>query len=108
MDKNSEFSLILTDAQVKALAIIRDHGPLRPREFARLMWPDSDGWRRHSRSGPNGSCKGGGMHLAGGAYLAKLNHLGLVYFHIRNRNGYSLSTLGKVSLEESEKLSKVQ
>ena len=34
----------LTPSQTKALKIIRNHGPIRPRVFAKSMWPDSDGW----------------------------------------------------------------
>jgi hypothetical protein len=65
-----------TGNQLKALGIIREHGPLRPREFARFMWPDSEGWNHHVRCGPNGSHKGGGMYTSAGMYLGKLYQRG--------------------------------
>lgn len=71
-------SKTLSEAQKKALEIIRDHGPIRPREFARKMWPDSEGWRRSSRAGLYGSSRGGGMNLAAGGYLGKLARKGWI------------------------------
>lgn len=64
----------LTSFQIKALKVIREHGPIRPREFAKHMWPNSDGWRRSMTVGrnANGSVRGAGMCLAGGGYLGKL------------------------------------
>lgn len=69
---------MLTESQAKALNILKDHGPLSPRQFARLMWPDSPGWCRVSKCGPYGSTRGGGMNLAGGGYLGKLHRKGWV------------------------------
>lgn len=62
----------------QALQIVRDHGPIQPREFARKMWPSSEGWKRHHNCGPNGSHQGGGMYLTGGSYLGKLRRKGWV------------------------------
>jgi len=64
----------LTEPQKRALRILRDHGPLRPREFARLMWPDSPGWNRLHNCGPYGASYGTMMPMCGGAYLAKLTY----------------------------------
>lgn len=55
----------LTKPQTRALRILCDHGPLRPGQFARRMWPDSPGWRRTRM-----------MPMCGGAYLAKLGYRG--------------------------------
>ena len=64
----------MSTKQVHALMILRDHGPLTPREFARLMWPpDTPGWSQPQRCGPHA----GGMSLAAGALLARLLKAGL-------------------------------
>lgn len=47
----------LTAPQTRALAILREHQPLMPRDFARLMWPDSEAWDKPTR--------GAGNHLGG-------------------------------------------
>jgi len=96
-----------TPSQLKALHILKEHGPIRPREFARLMWPDSEGWRRSTKCGPNGSTRGGGMCLAGGGYLGKLYHKGWskeVYsqYDPTRSLGYSLTEEGWQALEEDE------
>lgn len=68
----------LTQPQKRALRILRDHGPLRPREFAGLMWPDSPGWNRLHNCGPYGAAYGTMMPMCGGGYLAKLKYRGWV------------------------------
>ncbi len=92
----------LTPAQRRALVILRDHGPIRPREFARLMWPDSGGWTRSAKCGVKGAHRGGGMYGAAGAYLGKLWHL-----RLSRRNGihageHQLTDLGRAALEAAE------
>lgn len=67
----------MTDAQARALTILREHGPMMPREFAERMWPDSPGWERVHRCG-YGATKGRMMAMSGGAYLGKLHKRGLV------------------------------
>lgn len=110
-DQESKESKAPTRAQANALRIIRDHGPLRPREFAQFMWPDSDGWRRSARCGANGSHRGGGMHLAGGGYLGKLRrqgwisptHKDVLGYVAGSRSlldlGYVLTAAGKAALD---------
>lgn len=61
----------------KALEIIRDNQIHSPKEFARLMWPDSDGWKRIHKCG-NGASFGAMMPMAGGGLLGKLRAEGLV------------------------------
>ena len=85
MMKSSDLSVTV----VRALVILRDHGPLRPREFAELMWPDSEGWLRYAKCGPYGSHKGGGMYLAGGGFLGRLRVKGLVEYGLNG--SYMLS-----------------
>lgn len=62
---------------VTALQIIRDNEIRSPREFARLMWPNSEGWHRHHRVG-YGTSRGAAMALAGGGFLGKLKAQGLI------------------------------
>lgn len=66
---------------IKALRILQHHGPLRPGEFAKLMWPDSEGWDRSWTCGQNANAnqRGKGMYLAGGSFLAKLAKRGFVW-----------------------------
>lgn len=93
----------MTDATKRALTIIRDHGPIRPREFADLMWPDSPGHNRYSKCGPKGSHRGGGMYLAAGGYLGKLRRRGLIRYEDHYLSGwwlgYVLTDEGKKALE---------
>lgn len=67
-----------TYSLIKAIRIIYESGPINPTAFAKSMWPDSEGWRHHTKCGPKGSRKGGGMSLAGGGYLGRLDRLGLI------------------------------
>jgi hypothetical protein len=100
----------LTKSQHKALKIIKNHGPIRPREFAKLMWPDSDCWSNRTNCGPKGVTKGGGMNLAGGGYLGKLRKKDWVrkkeYWPIWSDGyvdqGYVLTILGEHMLKEAE------
>jgi len=95
----------LTITQRKALQIIRDDPGVRPREFARAMWPDSPGWKRFVQCGPKGSHQGGGMYRAGGAYMGKLARLAdppLIARTYSGRfdTGYRLTTAGYKALRE--------
>jgi len=63
---------------LRALVVLhKAERPLSPRAFAKLMWPDSEGWRRSARCGPKGVSRGGGMNLAAGGLLGKLAKQGL-------------------------------
>jgi len=89
-----------SETMVVALYLVAEHGPIRPREFAERMWPDNQAWRRVSRCGPYGSHRGGGMHLAGGAYLGKLRRQGLVNdWGTPFPGGYVLTARGRQLLE---------
>lgn len=58
----------LTPKALQALRIIRDHGrPMRAREFARQMWPDSPSWTRAS-----GHKREKGILRVAGAFLRRL------------------------------------
>jgi len=98
----------MTPARARALAIIREHGPITPRPFARKMWPDSPKWEAHTPCGPKGVSKGGGMNLAGGAFLGKLARDGLISRRLVRRSwgteltGYTLTTAGRKALEEHD------
>jgi hypothetical protein len=90
-----------SETMLLALHLVAENGPIRPREFAKLMWPDRAGWRRVSNCG-HGSTRGSGMHLAGGAYLGKLRRQGLVepeFGAPRFLRGYILTALGRRVLE---------
>lgn len=95
---------LLTPSQEKALAILAAHGPIRPREFAKKMWPNSEGWQHVVGCGPNGSHRGGGMYQAGGSYLGKLCRQGWArlqyHAHLLDqgriwREGYTLTPAGR-------------
>jgi hypothetical protein len=60
-----------------ALLLIKHNEIDRPGEFARLLWPDSEGWQRRSKVG-HGTTIGGGMRLAGGGFIGKLRQRGLI------------------------------
>lgn len=97
----------LTTSQLRALRLIQTApgGYVAPRQFAKLMWPDSEGWRRRSKAGPYGSAKGGGMNLAAGGYLGKLTRKGLlvkIYDKYDNPT-YRLSKEGKKCLAKVNK-----
>lgn len=92
---------MLTEPQRRALLIIKEHGPIRPREFAKAMWPDAPGWKRACKCGPNGSTKGSGMITAGGAYLGRLRKMRLVRPSYDWKAGYVLSTTGRKALREA-------
>ncbi len=95
--------MVLTEAQAKALGILDEHGAQSPAQFARHMWPDSEGWRNHTKCGPSGVTRGGGMPLAAGCYLGKLARRGLVWrwqpwdlpYHIE----YDLTQKGRTALQ---------
>ncbi len=98
----------LTAGQVRALEVIEAAGSIRPRAFAKAMWPESEGWRRQTRCGNNGVTRGGGMCLAGGGYLGKLVQLGVVEQQFRNefhrQDGFALTDKGKTILADKRKI----
>lgn len=68
----------LTPAQQRGLEILREHGPLAPREFAMLMWPDSPAWQKRTRGRDNHpGAIGGTMPMNGARLLWKLRDLKL-------------------------------
>ena len=85
----------MTPAERRALEILRDHGRMRPGEFALVMWPDAEGWKRSGKCGNNGSTKGVGMRLAGGAYLGKLQKKGLARYW---KDGHEITQSGRDAL----------
>jgi len=97
----------LTPNQIRALEVVKKAGIIRPTAFARAMWPESQGWRRHTRCGPKGVHRGGGMSLAGGGYLGKLARLGYVRQQFRgvhhDEDGYAVSDEGRAALKAADK-----
>lgn len=81
---------------LKALRTVAAHVPAcTPREFARVMWPDSAGWERPSKrgsGGPSGAC----MNSAGACMLGALAARWLVE---RAGRGYVLTSSGRDYLE---------
>ena len=63
---------------VHALMLIRAKEIRSPQEFAKEMWPDSEGWQRYGKVG-HGVHKGAGMNLAAGGFLGKLRYQGLIW-----------------------------
>ena len=82
----------MTLAQIKALTLIRDIEIESPKQFARLMWPDSVSWTKYSNSGGRGT----GIRRAGGVFLSRLEKQGFVW---RGPYCYRLTTVGKQALE---------
>jgi len=93
----------MTPKQKMALEIIRDNPGIYPREFAKKMWPDSDGHDRHHNCGPKGVTRGGMMNMAGGGYIGRLVKAGLVIRHYgKHQNGVYLTKEGVEALEEAK------
>jgi hypothetical protein len=74
-----------------ALAIIKEHGPVTPRQFSQLMWPDAEGHEVPGSCG-HGVAVGIGMWKAAGSFLGKLNRMGLI------KNDNSISDIGMETL----------
>ena len=91
---------MISDLTAKALLLIRNHKIDSPRQFARFMWPDSAGWKRTSKAGPNGTSRGGGMNLAAGGYLGKLERRKLIRRSITVVLPYRLTEEGNAALDE--------
>jgi len=102
--KTPESADDLTDAQVRALRILWTFGPMTPRKFAKAMWPESDGWSRTHKCGPNGSARGAMMPKVGGGYLGKLRQADLVHSFWRNEytHVHELSEQGRDLLIDLE------
>jgi hypothetical protein len=60
-----------------ALKIIEKNEIHMPKEFARLMWPNSDAWRRVQNVG-HGATAGAGIVYSAGGFLGKLRNQGLI------------------------------
>lgn len=97
----------LTEFQISALRVIRNHGPIMPGEFAEKMWPDSPAWGRYHNCG-HGATAGGGMRMCGGSYIGKLYKKGWVKLYIGNYyertspvTRYELTDEGKRLLKEA-------
>lgn len=102
----------LTEPQVRALRILVAVDEITPRAFARKMWPDSPGWKRSYRCGPNGSSRGSMMSMAGGGYLGKLTRMDppLACMLFRSRrypfsrtSAYVVSRQGREALDKYDK-----
>lgn len=66
------------DSIIKALRIIATKDIRSPHEFAKEMWPNSEGWQRYGKVG-YGVHKGAVMNLAAGGFLGKLRAKGLIW-----------------------------
>jgi len=62
---------------IVALKLIATKNIRSPSEFAKEMWPNSEGWQRVQNVG-HGAHRGAGMFLAGGSFLGKLRSQGLI------------------------------
>lgn len=84
---------------IKALLIIRDNNIRSPREFARFMWPTSEGWHRMHKIG-RGVHQGAMMAFAGGGFLGKLRQKGLIFGYGDFDGGIKLSDKGREMLKQ--------
>jgi len=89
----------MTEFQIKALKAIQSLGVATPRRFAETIWPDHPGWKKLSNIGRHGATRGVGMWRAGGAYLGKLQKLGLVRYSFLY-HGYKLTGEGEKTLAD--------
>ena len=90
---------MIRPATRRALAILREHGPLSPTEFAEKMWPDSPAWEKVYKCGPYGASRGRAIVRSGGGFLGKLFAAGLVEPGSRlDRTLWSLSERGRKAL----------
>ena len=86
----------------KALNILINYPDgIRPRDFAKEMWPDSLMHQRVSNQG-HGAHRGKAAWLCGGSYLRKLENKGLVYSHYDCCLLYFLSKKGKAFFEANQ------
>jgi hypothetical protein len=98
----------LTEKQARSLRILRDHDVAYPAQFARLAWPDADGWRHPRKCGNNGVHRGGGMYVAAGCHLGILVRLGLITDYYKHHGldtsarAFRLSDDGRRLLDEYE------
>ena len=86
---------------IRALMIIRDYKITQAKQFALFMWPDSPAWMRDKSNGNNRSVIGGGMPLAAGSFLAKLEKRGLIRTSFIQDGLYSLTDDGEEMLEDN-------
>jgi hypothetical protein len=100
---------MLTDKQIQALEIVKSCGPITPRSFSSLMWPDAEAHHRHYNVG-NGATTGVGMWRSAGGYLAKLANMGYIkrqYWDLLGgktySSGYAITDKGNTALLESKK-----
>lgn len=90
----------LTDAQVKALTILRDHPGIYPAGFAGLMWGHLDSFHRPYKCGQKGVHKGLVLYQTAGSWLTKLAKKGLVYYvSVQWGREWYISSVGRKALE---------
>jgi hypothetical protein len=92
---------MISEVTAKALRLIKDQNIISAKQFAGFMWPDSDGWTTHTNCG-HGVTHGGGMNLAGGAYLGRLKKRGLVTGYGNLKSRYYLTPQGEKELSDFE------
>ena len=89
---------------VKALRLIRDYTITMPREFAKMMWPDSEGWQRVINVG-HGASAGAGMPYAAAGFIGRLDYKGLCrwsYDRDTDRRTLYLTDKGREELATAE------
>ncbi len=94
----------MTNKTIRALQLIRGGQFRAPAEFARAMWPDSDGFKRHYKCG-RGSSTGTMMAMAGGGFLGKLRKRGLIHepvsYHRHVSGTFTLTAEGREALKKA-------
>lgn len=87
----------LSKKTIRALSILLNAGEVTARQFAKMMWPASPGWKIVRQRGKRQTI-GLGMWLAGGSYLNRLRYKGLVEWSVNVVGGYRISEKGKAAL----------
>ncbi|MBF4459485.1 hypothetical protein [Pseudoclavibacter sp. VKM Ac-2867] len=108
----------LTWPQYNALRALRDAcdqplgdtqtpaGKATPAQLARILWPDSAGWKRTSRrsSTPAGGALGATMPMKAATVLWRLRTLHLADLLPASRNRWEITAKGRASLTDERRL----
>ena len=89
----------LRKASIRALEVLQQHGPLQPREFARLTWPQTWQWSMEQFGGDSSHLRW--KVTAARGFLGRLVKGGWVQKDLQTGR-YSLTALGRSALAQVE------
>lgn len=77
-----------------------------PAQIARMLWPDSDGWKRASNRGstPAGGAMGATMPMKAAVVLRRLRELRCAEIHPVGRNRWAITQAGRSALTDERRL----